>query len=240
MNPTLQDFSNLLRDATRQSPGCDCTQLQAYRWQPEGYGRELSMEAFGATKCDSVEFWSRICEEHGELLADYPALFMFVQDWGEKNPFQARSKTTYRIQLSVLGKLRQEKGFCGECDNLTPNSLTALSKKQLKYVLSYIGKAVYTTVTRSDGQTGQGLYNLDNLKALKENGLIDTYDENYFAWYSSLPIEVTGEDIIFKTGETYGTSVTISLSFSECNPETPTLMLPSINECEVVKTDCCG
>lgn len=239
MNPTLEDFSNLLRDAARQSPGCDCTQLQAYRWQPEGYGRELSMEAFGATSCDSVEFWSRICEEKGELLADFPALFMFVQDWSEKNPFQVRTKTTYRIQLSVLGKLVQDKKMCGECNNLTPNSLTSLSKTLLKYVLSYIGGAVYASVTRLDGKVGQGLYNLKNLQALKDANLITDFNV-IFAWYSSLPIEVTGEDIIFKTGETYGTSVTISLSFTECDPEQPTLMLPLIKECEAVETECCG
>jgi hypothetical protein len=239
MNPTLEDFSNLLRDAARQSPGCDCTQLQAYRWQPEGYGRELSMEAFGATSCDSVEFWSRICEEKGELLADFPALFMFVQDWSEKNPFQVRTKTTYRIQLSVLGKLVQDKKMCGECNNLTPNSLTSLSKTLLKYVLSYIGGAVYASVTRLDGKVGQGLYNLKNLQALKDANLITDFNV-IFAWYSSLPIEVTGEDIIFKTGETYGTSATISLSFTECDPEQPTLMLPLIKECEAVETECCG
>lgn len=239
MNATLEDFSNLLRDAARQSPGCDCTQLQAYRWQPEGYGRELSMEAFGATKCDSVEFWSRLCEDKKQLLADFPALFMFVQDWSEKTPFGQRSKTTYRIQLSVLGKLMQEKKMCGECNNLTPNSLTSLSKTLLKYVLSYIGGAVYATVTRLDGKIGQGLYNLKNLQALKDANLITDFNL-IFAWYSSLPIEVTGEDIIFKTGETYGTSVTISLSFTECDPEQPTLILPSIKECEVVETECCG
>lgn len=239
MTPSLEDFSNLLRDAARQCPGCDCTQLQAYRWQPEGYGRELSMEAFGATTCNSVEFWSRICEDRGELLADYPALFMFVQDWSETKPFQLRSKTTYRIQLSVLGKLRQEKGMCGECDNLTPNSLTSLSKTLLKYVLSYIGGAVYATVTRLDGKVGMGLYNLKNLQALKDANLITSFNQS-FAWYTSLPIEVSGEDIIFKTGETYGASVTISLSFAECDPISPTLMLPSIQECAVVEPECCA
>lgn len=197
------------------------------------------MEAFGAIKCDSVEFWSRICEDRGDLLADYPALFMFVQNWSEKTPFSFRSKTTYQIQLSVLGKLKQEKGFCGQCDNLTPNSLTTLSKILLKYVLSYIGGAVYATVTRLDGKVGTGLYNLKNLQALKDANLITSFSQS-FAWYTSLPIEVTGEDIIFKTGETYGTSVTISLSFSECDPINPTLMLPSIQECAVVEDECCA
>ncbi len=238
MNVTLEDFSNLLRDAARQSPGCDCTQLQAYRWLAEEYGRELNMESFGSTKCDSVEFWSRLCETRGELLADYPALFMFVGGSVETKPFQLRSKTTYRIQLSVLGKLKSEKQMCGQCNNLTPNSLTSLSKSLLKYVLSYIGGAVYASVTTHTG-TGQGLYNLANLQALKDNSLISDF-EQIFSWFTSLPIEVTGEDIIFKTGETYGTSVTISLSFAECDPINPTLMLPSISECAVVETECCN
>lgn len=239
MPATLNDFSNLLRDAARQSPGCDCNQLQAYRWQPEGNGRELSMDAFGATTCNGVEFWSRACEDRNELRGGFPALFMFVIDYSTHNAFRFRSVDKYRIQLSVLGQLTETKGACGDCDNLTPNSLTARMKSVLRYVLAYIGEAVYTTITLPDGKTGTGLYNLPNLELLKAGGIITDYSSPVF-WNSTLPIDIQGEDIVFATEKMYGTHVTITLQFVDCDPNLPTLMLPDISFCPVVETDCCN
>lgn len=239
MNPNLNDFSNLLRDAARQSPGCDCNQLQAYRWQPEGYGREVSMEAFGATTCNSVEFWSRSCDDQGEPAAAWPALFMFVLDRSIHNPFRHNSISRYRVQISVLGKLILEKGRCGDCDNLTANSLTVLTERLLNYVLSYIGGAGYATIETFDGKTGSGLYNLASLARLKSEGML-TCIEDEKHWHTSLPTDIQGEDIIFKTGETYGTSVTFTLQFSECAPGKPTLMLPLMKTCPDGAADCCN